>query len=162
MNKVKTAILLLLLIFLVIGCVEDETPTKGTTNQPSTTSYPTITPHQETIPSLDYQSDTSAIRSELSLKGYAVHNVDFSKNKNGVYVLTAMIDTKGNYDKEVLDTYKIMHNNGVADYYVVGIADYEIQSSWSFTVTKNTLDNFFSGRITEDQYIKQVKSEKLI
>ena len=55
-----------------------------------------------------------------------------------------------------------MYKNGVADYYVVGIADYEIQSSWSFTVTKNTLDNFFSGRITEDQYIKQVKSEKLI
>ena len=141
-NKVKTAILLLILVLLVIGCVEDETPTKGTTNQPSTTSYPTTTPHQETIPSLDYQSDTSAIISELSLKGYTVHNVDFAKNKNGVYVLTAMIDTKGNYDNEVLDTYKIMYKNGVADYYVVGIADYEIQSSWSFTVKKNILDDF--------------------
>jgi len=73
-----------------------------------------------------------------------------------------MIDTKGNYDKEVLDAYKIMHKNGIADYYLVGIADYEILSSWSFTATKKTLDDFFSGRITEDEYIKQVKSEKLI
>ena len=155
------SVLMIASVVMLAGCVENSTtdPSMYVRN-----SEPYFEPTQtkEAIPSLDYQSDTSAIRSELSLKGYTVYNVDFTKNNNGLYVLLAMIDTKGNYDKEVLDTYRIMHENGVADYYVVGIVDYEIQSSSSFTVTKNTLDDFFSGRITEDEYMKQVTSEKLI
>ena len=119
-------------------------------------------PQQIINPTFNYNADTSAIRSEISAQGYTVHNVDFTRNSNGFYVLQVMIDTKGNYGKEVLYAYKIMHKNGIADYYLVGIADYEILSSWSFTATKKTLDDFFSGRITEDEYIKQVKSEKLI
>lgn len=153
--------LIILSVFGVLGCVSNSTtdPSMYVRN-----SEPYVEPTQtkEAIPSLNYQSDTSAIKSELSQKGYTVYNVDFTKNNNGFYVLLAMIDTKGNYDKEVLDTYRIMHENGVADYYVVGIVDYEIQSSSSFTATKNTLDDFFSGRITEDEYIRQVKTEKLI
>ena len=148
-----TFLAVIILVLAIAGCVEeDETPSPSAT----------ITPHQETTPNINYHADTSVISIELSAQGYTVHNVDFTKNQNGFYVLQVMIDTKGNYDKEVLDAYKIMHKNGVADYYIVGIADYEILSSWSFTATKKTLDDFFSGRITEDEYIIQVKSEKLV
>lgn len=115
-----------------------------------------------TTPSLSYTADTQKIKSELQNQGYTVQTVDFNKNSNGYYVLQVMIDTKGNYDKEVLDAYKSMYNNAVADYYLVGISDFEIQSAWSFTAKRKTLDDFFSGKISEDEYIKQVDSERLI
>jgi len=160
MNTVQKigVIILLLLSLLAAGCAESTDYTVETTPTP----IPQQNAYQETKHSLNYYADTSAIVAELSAQEYTVHTVDFAKNKNNFYVLVVMIDTKGNYDKEVLDSYKIMHKNGVADYYVVGIADYEIQSSWSFTTTKKTLDDFFSGRITEDEYIKEVKPEKIL
>lgn len=111
---------------------------------------------------INYHADTSIIEYELSVQGYKVSKIDFTKHKNGFYFLSLMIVTKGNCNKEVLDTYKIMYKNGVADYYFIGIADYEKQSSWLFSVTKQTLDDFFSGRIAKDEYIKQVESKKLM
>jgi len=152
----KICIVFFLFISLIVsGCTESNN---------NEIEYPNETPkpQQKINPTFNYNADTSAIRSEISAQGYTVHKVDFARNSNGVYVLQVMIDTKGNYDKEVLDAYKIMHKNGVADYYLVGIADYEILSSSSFTATKKTLDDFFSGKITEDEYIRQVKSETLI
>ncbi len=81
MKKVKTAILLLILIFFVIGCVEDETPTKGTTYQPSTTSSPTAT---ATPTELNLKIGETAKTSELEvtiisaeMKRYYTYYSDF-------------------------------------------------------------------------------------
>ena len=125
-------------------------------------SQPQQTEQKVTTPSLNYNADTQKIKSELQNQEYTVQNVEFNKNSDGYYVLQVMIDTKGNYDKEVLDAYKSMYNNAVADYYLVEISDFEIQSAWYFTAKRKTLEDFFSGKISEDEYIKQVESERLI
>ena len=79
MNKVIAAILLLTLIFIVIGCVEDETPTKGLANQPSATSSPTATPTE-----LNLKIGETAKTSELEvtiisaeMKRYYTYYSDF-------------------------------------------------------------------------------------
>ncbi|MDA0525607.1 hypothetical protein [Methanococcoides alaskense] len=111
---------------------------------------------------LDYHADTAVIKSQLISDGYSVHSVEFVKNTNGYYVLSLMVETKGNYDKEVLDAYTVMYDHGVADYYLVGIADYELQSAWSFSSTRETLGGYFSGTITEEEYINRVDAQPIM
>ena len=62
MKKVMAAILLLTLTFIVIGCIEDETPKKGSINQPSTASSPTATPTE-----LNLKIDETAKTSKLEV-----------------------------------------------------------------------------------------------
>jgi|SRR3989344_2392548 len=111
---------------------------------------------------LNYYANEEIINSTLQDINYDVAGVDLIKNQNGFYVLSVAMDTKGNYDKEVLDAYKVMYENGVADYYQVAIVDYEMETSYSFVTTKKTLDDYFSGRIAEEEYLDQVEVKKLI
>jgi len=110
----------------------------------------------------NYNANLPNIRTELTNKGYEIVQAEFSRNPNNKYVLAIAINTKGNYDKETLDMFRAGFNNAVADYYLVGISDYELNSVWSFTATRKTLDDYFSGRITESEYIRQVETERLI
>ena len=112
--------------------------------------------------SLDYKADTSQIRAKLQSRGYNVHKVGFEKNKNDKYCVSVYIDTKGNYDKESLVMHRIMFNNAIADYYFAMIVDYELQASWSFRASRQTLSDYFSGKIREQEYIHQVKTEKIM
>jgi len=110
----------------------------------------------------DYKADTSQIRAELQAKGYNVIKVDFGKNSNGAYCMTVYIDTKGNYDKEAYDMHRIMFDNANADFYFAMISDYELQTAWSFRARRKTLSDYFSGKISEQEYIHQVKTEKIL
>jgi hypothetical protein len=112
-------------------------------------------------PRLDYKADTSQIRAELQDKGYNVITVDFGEDQGGMYYISTAIDTKGNYDKETLDIHRIMFDNAIADFYYAQIVDYEFQASWMFRARRQTLEDYFSGKISEPEYIHQVKKIKV-
>lgn len=160
MRKSYKVLLIVFLVFFVTGCVGNESSSAQNTNIDKDTDKQVS--NEVVNAKINYQADTSLIKSELEAKGYKVHNVDFTKNKNGYYVITAMIDTKGNYDTEILNSYKAMYKNGVADYYLVVITDYEINTATSYTVKKKTLDNYLSGKITDNEYIQQVDAEIIL
>ena len=111
---------------------------------------------------LVYKANTSQIRAELQAKGYKVIKVGFEKNQNGAYCMTVYIETKGNYDKEAFDMHRIMFDNAYADFYFSMISDYELQTAWSFRARRKTLSDYFSGKISEQEYIHQVKTEKIL
>jgi hypothetical protein len=117
---------------------------------------------QATSPKLDYKADTSQIRSELQAKGYNVIKVDFGKNNHDTYYVVVYIDTKGNYDKEAFAIHRIMFDNAIADLYYAMISDYELQTAWSFMASRQTLSDFYSGKISEQEYIHLVKSEEIL
>jgi len=108
------------------------------------------------------RANKAQIRTALQAMAYRVHKVDFKKDKRGKYCVSVYIDTKGNYDKESLVMHRIMFNNAIADYYFAMIVDYELQASWSFRASRQTLSDYFSGKISEQEYIHQVKTEKIL
>jgi hypothetical protein len=110
---------------------------------------------------LVYKADTSKIRAELQAKGYDVLKVNFGKNDGGMYNVSAVINTNGNYDKETLAIYHAMFDNATADLYYAQIVDYEMLASWMFKVKRQTLADYFSGKISEQQYINSVQPIKI-
>jgi hypothetical protein len=108
------------------------------------------------------RANKSQIRTALQAMAYRVHKVDFKKDKLGKYCVSVYIDTKGDYDKESLAMHRIMFNNAIADYYFAMIVDYELKASWSFRASRQTLSDYFSGKISEQEYIHQIKTEKIM
>ena len=58
--------------------------------------------------------------------------------------------------------HRTMYDNAIADLYFAMIVDYDLQTAWSFRASRKTLSDYFSGKISEQEYIHQVKAERIM
>ena len=97
--------------------------------------------------------EISEIMSELRDAGYYVRSVNFGLDKNGFYVLAALVKTKsGNYDAESKEVFEILQDNGYADYYGVEIFNIPKEKFVDYKVPKAILNDFLSNKIKQEKF----------